>query len=528
MDANATKILLIEDDPRDSDLFRKMISKASSDYHVTCVGSITDALSHARSESVDVVVTDLSLPDGTGLDSVRMIRRQNATVPIVVLSMLEDSCTENASFEDGAQDYLPKDQATPEVLRRAIQHAIQRQQCVVRTAELLEKLNASRQQLERQQKLLKRKNRRLKRLYKTAQRFVDNVSHEFRTPLTVIKDFVSLVREGICGAVNDEQAHMLDVVAVRVNDLNTMVDDMLDVSKLEAGMLGAWRRRCRLSEIVEAVAPALRQMAAVREVAFAMDVPDDLPEIYCDAEKAGRVIINLAVNAIKFCGEAGEVHLSARADLDAGEVVVSVADNGQGISDDDLQRVFQRFEQLNCSIRQGTKGFGLGLSIAQELAAINLGQMRVYSQPDHGSTFSFSVPLADPREVASRYLRQIRATKRALPFVSLFIVEAEQVIRPEDADGVDSCLTRLLRQYDLMWRLDTRTWLILVAAIKSDAHRFLQRLDEEYKNAGSLRPGTPLPLLQTTAVGTWRATDHSKELLNRLNRLFTAKEKVER
>lgn len=237
MDKNATRILLIEDDPGHSHLIRQALKKASPEYHVVCVESIANALVQLWSESVDVVITDLSLPDSTGLNSVRMIRQQNATVPIIVLTMLEDGRMEIAALEYGAQDYLPKNQATPEVLRRSIQHAIQRQQCVVQAAGLLDSLNASRRQLEQQKKLLKRKNRRLKRLYDTAQRFVDNVSHEFRTPLTVIKDYVLLVREGICGEVNAEQGHMLDVAAVRVNDLNTMVDDMLDVSKLEAGML---------------------------------------------------------------------------------------------------------------------------------------------------------------------------------------------------------------------------------------------------------------------------------------------------
>jgi signal transduction histidine kinase len=526
MDANATQILLVEDDPGHSHLIRQAINKASSDYRVTCVESITAAVVHLRSEDLDAVITDLSLPDGTGLDSVKMIREQNATVPIVVLTMLEDSGTESAALDFGAQDYLPKNQATPEVLRRAIQHAILRQQCVAQTAELLEKLNASRRQLEQQKKLLKRKNRRLKRLYDTAQRFVDNVSHEFRTPLTVIKDYVLLVREGMCGEVNAEQAHMLDVAAVRVNDLNTMVDDMLDVSKLEAGMLGAWRRRCRLSEIVEAVAPALRQKAAVREVAFEIDVPDDLPEIYCDAEKVGRVVINLVVNAIKFCGEAGQVRLSALAERDTPEVIVAVADNGRGISAPDLERIFQRFEQLNCDIRQSTKGFGLGLNIAQELTAINLGQMRVESQPGQGSTFSFSIPLADPREVVRRYLHQIRMTKRALPLVSVFTIETDESTPLEDADDVDLCLTGLLRQNDLMWRLDTHSWLIVIATNEAEAARFLQRLEDEHKSIDCRRPGGALPRLQTTRQGTWRAADQSEEILNRLDRLFMPAEFV--
>ena len=425
-----------------------------------------------------------------------------------------------------AQDYLSKNQATPEVLRRAVQHAIQRQQCLAQTAELLEKLNAKSVQLEEQKKLLKRKNRRLRRLYTTAQRFVDNVSHEFRTPLTVIKDYVSLVREGACGDVNDEQARMLDVAAVRVNDLNTMVDDMLDISKLEAGMLAAWRRPCRLSDIAEAVTPALREKAVVRDVAFTIDVPDDLPEVYCDAEKVGRVIINLVVNAIKFCGEEADVRLTARADEPAGEVLVSVADNGQGIAPDDLQRIFRRFKQLGASIRQSTKGFGLGLNIAQELTAINLGEMRVQSESGHGSTFSFSVPLAEPREVVRRYLHQLCTTKRALPLVSVVVVRADESTPTEDTDDVELYLTGLLRQHDLMWRLDSHRWLIVIATNDCEANRFLERLKEGLKDIDGVRPAGPLPLLHVTAEGRWRAADQSDEILRHLDHLFAPAEKV--
>lgn len=169
-------------------------------------------------------------------------------------------------------------------------------------------------------------------------------------------------------------------------------------------------------------------------------------------------------------------------------MVVAVADNGQGIAVDDLQRIFRRFEQVNCNIRQSTKGFGLGLNIAQELTAINLGQMRVESQPGHGSTFYFSIPLADPREIAKRYLHQIRTAKRALPLVSLFTIRAEESTTAEQSDDVDLLLTGMLRQNDLMWRLDMHSWLIMIATNESESDRFLQRLEEEHKSIDGRRP----------------------------------------
>jgi signal transduction histidine kinase len=157
---------------------------------------------------------------------------------------------------------------------------------------------------------LETKYQRLARLYRTAHQFVDNVSHEFRTPLTVIKEYVSLIREGIVGPVSDEQSKMLHVVEDRADDLNTMVDDMLDVSKLESGLLGVYRQECDIAQVLRHVRPALERKAVVKGVELQWDIEPGLPSIYCDPEKAGRVLINLSINAIKFCGQPGHVRIS--------------------------------------------------------------------------------------------------------------------------------------------------------------------------------------------------------------------------
>src|SRR5690606_16188025 len=153
------------------------------------------------------------------------------------------------------------------------------------------------------ERLLKRKNRRLKRLYETAHRFVDNVSHEFRTPLTVIKEYVGLVHDGVLGGLSEEQADMLEVVTDRADDLNNMVNDMLDISKLDAGMLGLWRKTCNVSDMIERVRPSLERKSHLKQVAIEFDIPETLPQVFCDDEKIGRVIVNLAINAIKFSGD---------------------------------------------------------------------------------------------------------------------------------------------------------------------------------------------------------------------------------
>jgi len=122
----------------------------------------------------------------------------------------------------------------------------------------------------------------------------------------------------------------------RADDLAIMVDDMLDVSKLEAGLLSAWRRETRMCDIFGHVRPVLERKAAVKKVRLTFSVDEDLPIVYCDYEKVGRVIINLVTNAIKFCGNGGSVKLMATNSDKSSEIEVMVEDDGPGISEDNL------------------------------------------------------------------------------------------------------------------------------------------------------------------------------------------------
>ncbi len=515
------RVLLIEDDSGHSLLVQRALCKTSSEFHVSWARTLAEAMELLRSDPFDVVLADLSLPDASDLEGVKQIRKLNAEVAIVVLTMLENPQIEQAALDCGAQDYLSKDLASPAILERSIHHAIQRQENEVSIKELVHSLHVSQAELKKQKQLLKRKNRRLRHLYRTAQRFVDNVSHEFRTPLTVIKDYVSLVQEGMFGPVNDEQHRLLEIASVRVDDLNNMVDDMLDVSKLEAGLLGAWRRICQFSEVTEFVAPSLKQKAAVRNIDLTIDVPDGLPNIYCDPEKIGRVIINLVVNAIKFSGDNSRVTLSARADCEAGEIVVSVSDNGPGMSPEDLDLIFKRFRRGSVSIQQSTKGFGLGLNIAHELTLLNFGRMHVDSELGRGSTFSFSIPLADSEVVLQRFAEQLRQKKKSLPAVTLVAVHSAPVGH-ERADDIDFFLSSMLRHNDLLWRETTHDWVIALAAGESEAVRFLDRMKQEQRQLERNRLGGPLPHFNTRAMGTWPTAHEEQELLAQWRNCLTS------
>ena len=421
----------------------------------------------------------------------------------------------DAALDCGAQDYLVKDRMAPDLLQRSIRYSIHRQRVQNENLQLLH-------DVEHAEDSLKRKNRRLKRMYRMAQEFVDHVSHEFRTPLSVIKEYASLIRDGVVGHINDEQQRLLRVVDDRTHDLNTMVDDMLDVSKLNAGLLGAWRKECTVKEIAQHVLPALQRKATTRNVELQAEIDENLPMVYCDAEKAGRVIVNLVVNAIKFSGQDGEVHLWARADLVHNEVQVGITDNGPGIGAEDLEKIFQRFAQLNRSMAN-SKGFGLGLSIAMELVELNFGNMSVESEPGRGSTFSFTLPMAIPQLVVERYLQRLRHRRGDGPIISLWRASLDGEVTPELADGIDRFLNYLLRRHDLLFRIGAVEWLLVLATPRIESDHFLNRAAQTLKDTNRNRPYTPLPDVRYENLGCWSSLASQPEILSVVNQIVRAR-----
>jgi hypothetical protein len=485
------RLLVVDDDPIDLELTKRLLTGSiRMAFEIETAQRLDDASRLIGERCFDVMLLDLNLPGTHGLATIETIRQQNDQLPILVLSGLSDEETALQSLDHGAQDYLVKGQVTTDILVSAIRYAIQRQQ-------LLKDLWAAKA-------LVEKKNRHLAEMYETAHRFVDNVSHEFRTPLTVIKEYASLIRDGLVGPITDEQASFLDIVSARADDLNTMVDDMLDVGKLEAGRLGAWRHNCRVADIVERLRVSLERKAAIKGISLAIDLAESLPDVYCDEEKVGRVIINLTINAIKFCDENGAVNIAARQHPHSSGVLITVSDDGPGIKAEDLEMIFERFKQCSNHVRSSSKGFGLGLNIAKELVDLNFGEMHVESLPGQGSTFSFTLPPADPREVLRRYVRRLRDVQSDSAWVSAVVAQIDEATDSSAAADVDSCLNSLLRRYDLLFRLDPCHWLLVLAASADESVQFLAASAKTLQDINRNRPQGPLPQIALQREGSWQ------------------------
>ncbi|MCA9258236.1 MAG: hybrid sensor histidine kinase/response regulator [Planctomycetales bacterium] len=499
-----TRLLLIEDNPGDAELVSRALARATQRCEVEMHIRLRDALARDDLTEFDVALADLSLPDACGLQCVRQLRERAPQLPCIVLTSLASDAMADEAIEAGAQDYLVKDRINPEQLERAMRYAMQRNRARMENERLLKALRNS-------QKLLQEKNQRLQRACSTAQQFVDNVSHEFRTPLTVILEYASLLRDGIPGVINDDQRRLLDVIDDRTCDLNNMVDDMLDVSKLESGLLGIWRRTCQVDEIVRHVLPLLQRKAEVRRVVLETDIPDDLPAIFCDPEKIGRILVNLVVNAVKFCGDPGLVRLTARRCGD--DVRLSVSDNGAGIPLDRREEIFQRFSQLHNAQSQSTKGFGLGLSIAQELAELNYTSLHVDAGGSGGSVFSFAPPIADPLNVAKRHLAHLADFRNAPSGVVAYHAEVVGDLEATNPNDVEGLFCYVLRQHDLALPAEDGSWLLLAAVNDLESERFVERFHEEQAQINRNRPRGPLPEIALRPLGSWDVTDRLEETI---------------
>jgi signal transduction histidine kinase len=501
-DTSTLRVLLIEDNPDDARLMSHLLQRTRARFHVCRVDCLAEARDKLRSESFDAILTDLKLPDSDGVESVLAIRQIAADTPLVVLTGLASDLVALAALDNGAQDYLTKNGATSDVLERSIRYAIQRQKNT-EMRQLLMKVRAN-------ERLLARKNKHLARLNRTTHRFIDNVSHEFRTPLTVIMEYVSLLRDGLAGAVNEEQLGLLDIAMDRADDLNNMVNDMLDVSRLGAGILGFHRRSSRIEAIIDHIRPSLEKKAAIRGVCIKVEIDSGLPAVYCDPEKIGRVLINLAVNAIKFSGQPGHVRIHAALDPLISQAVISVVDNGPGIDPRRLGELFKRFKQLGAESRGSTKGFGLGLNIAKDLVNLNFGEVRVESQVGVGSTFAFTIPVDDPIEVTRRYLDQV---KRGSSQLSLLQLCVDRSVEQTVADDLDDFLNHLLRRHDLIFRTALNCWVLLLAASTADVELFLVRARQVLAEANRNRPSAPLPEIISRLVATRGIQDQVGEIL---------------
>ena len=231
----------------------------------------------------------------------------------------------------------------------------------------------------------------LRRADELKSKFLSNMSHEFRSPLNSILALSGLLLDRVDGDLSSEQVQQVEYVRRAAQDLLDLVNDLLDLAKVEAGKIEAKPLEFTAADLFAALRGMLRPLLLNQSVALIFEDVDHIPQIYSDEGKVSQILRNFISNALKFT-ESGEVRVSAALAGET-EVVFSVSDTGIGIAPQNLDLIFQDFAQVDGPIQRRVKGTGLGLPLSKKLATLLNGEVRVQSQLGAGSTFTLKMPL---------------------------------------------------------------------------------------------------------------------------------------
>jgi signal transduction histidine kinase/CheY-like chemotaxis protein len=286
------------------------------------------------------------------------------------------------------------------------------------------------------------------------EQFVANLSHELRTPLNMIVGFSQMMLRSprVYGA-NLPPALLSDLNVILRNSqhLSSLIDDVLDLSQIEAGRMALTKERVAVSRIVDAATTAVRPLYESKGLTLAIAVAGDLPAVFCDQVRMREVLLNLLSNAGRFTEQGG---VSVRVWQDKDSVMFGVADTGPGIADEHRERIFRPFEQVDGSLRRTHGGSGLGLSISKAFVELHGGQMWFESEVGRGTTFFIRLPVDPPaqlgRDVATRWLqpgwefrqrtRASLAPKPAMP-PRFIILEPDSVLQSLVSRYIDDAET---------------------------------------------------------------------------------------
>ena len=257
---------------------------------------------------------------------------------------------------------------------------------------------------------LTRMNDRLQHASRAKSEFLANMSHELRTPLNAILGFTEMMRDGLYGEVPPDLDEPLADIQTNGRHLLRLINDVLDLSKIEAGRMELAPGEYTVSEVLDTVRASLRSLAEAKGLAVAVSAPPDLPPARGDVKRLTQCLMNLVGNAIKFT-RAGSVTVEAR--LDGASLLFRVTDTGIGIPKEQLDHVFDEFRQVDATITREYGGSGLGLAITRRFVELHGGRIGVESELGRGTTFWFTVPLWLDTARRGNEAREVPETARA-------------------------------------------------------------------------------------------------------------------
>jgi len=257
------------------------------------------------------------------------------------------------------------------------------------------------EELRRSQMKIEQQNIQLKKADRIKTDFLNVTSHELRTPMSSIKGYTQMISKQTLGQINDEQKKALDVILRNTNRLDVLIQDVLDISRLESGTMKFVVERTDVKNMILETIEIMRPYAIRKEMNITTEFEENLPELNVDKERIKQVLINIINNAIKFSANGSAIHiLTKRKDED---IVFEIQDFGRGIPRNGLKKVFDIFYQVDSGEDRKYGGVGLGLAISRGIILAHGGKIWVKSKMNEGSTFSFTLPIKPVQDIETRF-----------------------------------------------------------------------------------------------------------------------------
>jgi signal transduction histidine kinase len=423
MNGKPLQVLLVEDNAGDVRLLREMFKKEKHDaFQLTHLLRMSDAETHLAKGGVDIVLLDLGLPDGHGLDTVRRAHAAAPEVPVLVLTGLDDEDLAAEAMNAGAQDYLIKGQIENRALPRALRHAVERHRMQTETD------------------LIRTNQMQFK------DEFLSHVSHELRSPLTAVRQFVTILLDGLAGELNPEQAQYLEIVLRNVKQLHSMINDLFEVSGVQAGKLKIEVQCTSVSDAIDYTVNTLQGAAAAKGIVLSPDITRTVPSICADPARLRQILIILVDNAIKFTPHNGIVTIHARIfEEDPDFLLLEVTDSGCGIDPEMTERIFERLFQASDPDAADHNGLGLGLYICQSLVTRQGGKIWAKSELGQGSIFSLTFPIFSLSKLLAPAFSEERQTGCPITLVLTEIGSQTGWLSNEVRSDQCRCIRELLR-----------------------------------------------------------------------------------
>lgn len=352
---------------------RLMLARQVRDlgHQVTLVGDGRAALGLLQEQSFDLVLLDMMMPGMDGYAVLEQIKQNPSLreIPVVMISGVDDLKLVTRCIEIGAEDYLTKP-FEPTLLRARIRACLDKKH-------LWDELE--------------NRYRQLKELEQLRDSLTYMIVHDLRTPLTSLLTGLQTL-EAVSPTLDAMQAELLEMSVEGGNTLLGMINDLLDVSKMEDGSLTLEQSEIAPNTLIKEALQQVRALVQLRQLTIHQEVAPNLPPLWADAEKLRRVLVNLVSNAIKFTPEGGEVTLSVQREAGGNALLFAVRDTGEGIPREAFGRIFEKFGQVE-SRKAGRKmSTGLGLTFCKMVVEAHGGNIRVESELGHGSVFLFTIP----------------------------------------------------------------------------------------------------------------------------------------